>query len=165
VKSDIELPTIHPKKSIALIAVGLFIYSLYLYYAGYQDAIDTLRSAAISLFALAVVLALLGVLCDALAWRAIALKFNYKVPVKDIFLIYLSCGFMNNLIPSGSFSGETTRVYFLEKLDGGCRIDQSSATVATTRIITAIPFFLGTAIGLAYLDLVTNAPPWALATC
>ena len=165
VKSDIELPTIHPKKSIALIAVGLFIYSLYLYYAGYQDAIDSLRSTAISLFALAVVLALLGVLCDALAWRAIALKFNYKVPVKDIFLIYLSCGFMNNLIPSGSFSGETTRVYFLEKLDGGCRIDQSSATVATTRIITAIPFFLGTAIGLAYLDLVTNAPPWALATC
>ena len=72
-KSDIELPTIHPKKSIALIAVGLFIYALYLYYAGYQDAIDSLRGAAISLFALAVILALLGVFCDALAWRAIAL--------------------------------------------------------------------------------------------
>ena len=56
---------------------------------------------------------------------------------------------MKNLIASGSFAGETTRVYFLEKVDGGCRIDQSSATVATARIITAIPFYLGTAIGLA----------------
>lgn len=165
VKSEIELPTIHPKKSISLIAVGLCVYFLYLYHAGYQDVIESLSGAAISLFAAAVILALLGVFCDALAWRAIALKFDYKVPIKDIFMIYLSCGFMNNLIPSGSFSGETARVYFLEKLDGGSRIDQSSATVATTRIITAIPFFLGTAIGLAYLDLVTDAPPWALATC
>jgi len=165
VKSEIELPTIQPKKSIALIAVGLLAYFLYLCHAGYQDVIDSLRSVELSLFALAVLLALLGVFCDALAWRAIVLKFDYRIPIRDIFLIYLSCGFMNNLIPSGSFSGETARVYFLEKLDGGSRIDQSSATVATTRIITAIPFFLGTAIGLAYLDLATNAPPWALATC
>lgn len=165
VKSEIELPTIHPKKSIALIVVGFCAYFLYLYHAGYQDVINSLRSVNMGLFAVAVILALLGVFCDALAWRAIALKFDYKVPLRDIFLIYLSCGFMNNLIPSGSFSGETTRVYFLEKLAGGSRIDQSSATVATTRIITAIPFFLGTAIGLAYLNLATNAPPWALATC
>jgi uncharacterized protein (TIRG00374 family) len=165
VKGEIELPTIQAKKSIALIAVGLLAYSLYLYHAGYQDVIESLKSIKLSLFALAALLALLGVLFDALAWRSIVLKFDYKVPIRDIFLIYLSCGFMNNLIPSGSFSGETARIYFLEKLDGGSRIGQSSATVATTRIITAIPFFLGTAIGLAYLDLATNAPPWALAIC
>ncbi len=164
-KSEIELPTIRPRKSIALIALGLCAYFLYLYHVGYQGVIGSLRNVDITLFSVAVVLALLGVFCDALAWKAIALKFDYRVPIRDIFLIYLSCGFMNNLIPSGSFSGETTRVYFLEKLDGGSRIDQSSATVAATRIITAIPFFLGTAIGLVYLDLATDAPPWALATC
>jgi len=100
-----------------------------------------------------------------MAWQAIVQKFDYKVPIWDIFLIYMSCVFMNNLIPSGSFSGETARIYFLEKLDGGSRIDRSSATVAATRIITAIPFFLGTAIGLIYLDVATDAPLWALATC
>ena len=165
VSQEIELPTIRPGKSIALIALGMGAYFLYLYNVGYQDVVDSLRSINLTLFSGAVILALLGVLCDALAWKAIALKFDYKVPIWDIFLIYLSCGFMNNLIPSGSFSGETVRVYFLEKLDGGSRIDQSSATVAATRIITAIPFFIGTIIGLIYLDLSTNAPPWALATC
>ncbi len=148
-----------------MIALGLGAYFLYLSHVGYQEVIGSLRSINVTLFSIAVVLALFGVLCDALAWRAVALKFNYKVPIWDIFLIYLSCGFMNNLIPSGTFAGETARVYFLEKLDGGSRIDQASATVAATRIITAIPFFLGTAIGLVYLDLATDAPPWALATC
>ena len=162
---EIELPTIRPGKSIALIALGMGAYFLYLYHAGYQDVVSSLRNVSMTLFSGAVILAFLGVFFDALAWRAIAFKFDYKVPLWDIFLIYLSCGFMNNLIPSGSFSGETVRIYFLEKLDGGSRIDQASATVAATRIITAIPFFLGTIIGLIYLDLSTDAPPWALATC
>jgi uncharacterized protein (TIRG00374 family) len=165
VSQKIELPTVRPGKSIFLIALGMGAYFLYLYHVGYQDVIGSLRNVNLTLFCLAVLLAFAGVLFDALAWQAIALKFDYKVPIWDIFLIYLSCGFMNNLIPSGSFSGETARVYFLEKLDGGSRIDRSSATVAATRIITAIPFFLGTVIGLIYLDLATDAPPWALATC
>jgi hypothetical protein len=80
-------------------------------------------------------------------------------------MIYLSSIFMNNLIPSASFSGETARIYFLEKLEGGSRIDMPSATVAASRIITAIPFIVGTVIGLSYLALATNAPGWALATC
>jgi hypothetical protein len=165
VSTEIELPTVRPGKSIALIGLGMGAYFLYLYHVGFQDVISSLKNVNLTLFVLAVLLALMGVLCDALAWRAIALKFDYKVPIWDIFLIYMSCNFMNNLIPSGSFSGETARIYFLEKLDGGSRIDRSSATVAATRIITAIPFFLGTVIGLIYLNLATDAPAWALATC
>jgi glycosyltransferase 2 family protein len=165
VSHEIELPTIRPGKSIALIAFGMGAYFLYLYYVGYQDVINSLKNINMAFFSGALILAIFGVFCDAMAWKAITLKFDYKVPIWDIFLIYLSCGFMNNIIPSGSFSGETVRVYFLEKLDGQSRIDQSSATVAATRIITAIPFFLGTIIGLIYLDFSTDAPLWALATC
>ncbi|HUI39688.1 MAG TPA: lysylphosphatidylglycerol synthase transmembrane domain-containing protein [Methanothrix sp.] len=163
--NEIELPTIRPRKSIALIVLGMGAYLLYLYYVGFQDVVSSLKSVDLLIFALGVGMALAGVLFDALAWQAIARKFDYKVPIRDIFLIYMSCVFMNNLIPSGSFSGETARIYFLEKLDGGSRIDRSSATVAATRIITAIPFFFGTAIGLIYLDVATDAPAWALATC
>jgi len=165
VSREIELPTLRPRKSIALIGLGMGAYFLYLYHVGYQDVISSLRNVDMTVFLLAVVTALLGVFFDAMAWQAIVQKFDYKVPIWDIFLIYMSCVFMNNLIPSGSFSGETARIYFLEKLDGGSRIDRSSATVAATRIITAIPFFLGTAIGLIYLDVATDAPLWALATC
>jgi uncharacterized protein (TIRG00374 family) len=82
-----------------------------------------------------------------------------------MFLIYLSAIFLNNLIPSGSFSGETGRIYFLDKLTGGSRLDVSSATVAATRIITAIPFIAGTVVGLVYLIFMADVPGWALAAC
>lgn len=162
---ELELPTLRPKKSIAMIVLGMGIYFLYLYHLGFDDIINSLRNVDLPIFSLGIVLALVGVLCDSLAWKAIARKFEYRMPTRDIFLIYMSAIFMNNLIPSGSFSGETARIYFLEKLDGGSRIDRPSATVAASRIITAIPFFLGTVMGLAYLTLATDAPAWALATC
>lgn len=162
---ELELPTINPRKSIALIALGLGIYVIYLYYVGFQDVIESLRDVDLAFFFFATFLALFGILFDSLAWKELARKFDYKVPLSDFFMIYLSSIFMNNLIPSGSLSGETARIYFLEKLEGGSRIDMPSATVAASRIITAVPFIVGTMIGISYLAVATNAPVWALAVC
>lgn len=160
-----ELPTLRPGKSIALIALGMGVYFVYLYHLGFQEVIRALANVNLMIFSLGIVLALAGIMGDSLAWQEITKRFDYNVPIWDIFLIYMSCIFMNNLIPSGSFSGETTRIYFLDKIAGNSRIDKSSATVATTRIITAIPFIVGTIVGLAYLALATDAPAWTLATC
>ncbi len=163
--SELKLPTLRPGKSIALIVLGMGAYFVYLYHVGFQEVVRTLGNVNPAIFSLGIVLALVGVLCDSLAWQEVAKKFDYNVPIWDMFLIYMSCIFMNNLIPSGSFSGETTRIYFLDKIAGNSRFDRSSATVAATRIITAIPFILGTIVGLAYLALATDAPAWTLATC
>jgi uncharacterized protein (TIRG00374 family) len=165
VSHEIELPSLHPGKSIALIALGMGLYFLYLYHIGFQEIIRSLGNVDLAIFSVGFVLAILGVLFDSLAWQVIVKKFDYSVPTRDIFLIYMSCIFMNNLIPSGSFSGETARIYFLEKLAGSSRIDKTSATVAATRIITAIPFIIGTIIGLAFLVFATDVPAWALITC
>jgi glycosyltransferase 2 family protein len=165
VSHQIELPTLHPGKSLSLIAVGMGVYFLYLYHVGFQEVMRSLGNVDLAIFGAGFVLAVLGVFFDALAWQAIVRKFNYQVSTKDIFLIYMSCIFMNNLIPSGSFSGETVRIYFLDKLAGSSRIDKTSATVAASRIIAFIPFILGTIIGLAFLALATDVPGWALAAC
>jgi uncharacterized protein (TIRG00374 family) len=165
VSHQIELPTLHPGKSIALIALGIGVYFLYLYHVGFNEVMRSLVNVDLAIFAVGFVLAVMGVLFDSLAWQAIVRKFDYQVPTRDIFLIYMSCIFMNNLIPSGSFSGETARIYFLDKLAGSSRIDKTSATVAASRIIAFIPFILGTIIGLAFLALATDVPRWALAAC
>jgi uncharacterized protein (TIRG00374 family) len=165
VSREIELPALHPGKSLALIALGMGLYFLYLYHVGFQEVMRSLGNVDLAIFSVGFILAVLGVLFDSLAWQEIVRKFDYKVPIKDIFLIYMACIFMNNLIPSGSFSGETTRIYFLDKLADSSRIDKTSATVAATRIITAIPFILGTIIGLVFLAFATDVPAWALATC
>ncbi len=163
--SEIELPTLQPGKSIILIALGMGVYLLYLYHIGFREIEESLKGVNLAVFSLGFVMALSGVLFDSIAWQKVAEKFDYKVPLTDVFYIYLSSIFLNNLIPSGSFSGETARIYFLEKIADNSRFDRSSATVAATRIITAVPFFLGTVIGLLYLLLKTDAPGWALAAC
>jgi len=165
VRDEVELPTLHPGKSIALVALGLGVYLIYLYHVGFSEIIDSLEEVDPLLFAVGFVLALMGVLFDGLAWKRVARKFDFQVSTRDVFSMYLSYIFLNNLIPSGSFSGETARIYFLEKLAGDSSLDRASATVAGTRIITSVPFFLGTILGLGYLVLNANIPAWALATC
>lgn len=146
-------------------AVGMGVYFLYLYHVGFQEVMRSLGNVDLTIFGAGFALAVLGVFFDSLSWQAIVQKFDYQVSTRDIFLIYLSSIFMNNLIPSGSFSGETARIYFLDKLAGSSRIDKTSATVAASRIIAFIPFMLGTIIGLAFLALATDVPGWALAAC
>lgn len=163
-RDGIELPTPDARKSVTLVAIGTALYLIYLYHVGFSDIAESMRSVDIRIFSLGFILALLGVLFDGLAWRRVAIKFDCRMSVADAFLMYLSCIFLNNLIPSGSFSGETARIYFLEKI-ASPGIDKSSATVAATRIITAVPFFFGVVIGMAYLVLETSAPAWAIATC
>ncbi|MBN1323150.1 MAG: flippase-like domain-containing protein [Methanotrichaceae archaeon] len=162
---DIQLPTVHARKSIALIALGMGVYFLYLYRVGFGETMETLQSVNLAVFSIGFLLALLGVLCDALAWQKVLNEFDYHVSIRDVFSIYLSSIFLNNLIPSGSFSGETARIYFMEKLADNSRLDQSSATVAASRIITAVPFFMGTIVGLTYMVLMADVPRWALAAC
>ncbi|HOT06521.1 MAG: hypothetical protein A4E45_01996 [Methanosaeta sp. PtaB.Bin039] len=162
---QVELPTLNARKSIGLVFVGMALYLIYLYHLGLSEILATLQSVNPYVFALGFGLALLGVLFDGLAWKRVAIKFGYQVAVKDVFLMYLSCIFLNNLIPSGSFSGETARIYFMEKIAAGSSLDKSSATVAATRMITAIPFIAGTVLGMGYLILFADVPTWALAAC
>lgn len=163
-RENVELPTPEARKSIALVAVGLTLYLIYLYHVGFSDIAKSMRSIDPLIFSVGFLVALLGVFFDGLAWKRVAFKFDCDISASDAFLMYLSCIFLNNLIPSGSFSGETARIYFLEKI-ASPGIDRASATVAATRIITAIPFIIGMIIGMAYMILETKAPVWALATC
>ncbi|HII07399.1 MAG TPA: flippase-like domain-containing protein, partial [Methanotrichaceae archaeon] len=140
---EIALPKIQVSKSTALVLLGLGIYLAYLRWLGFGQVAESLDNVNPMLFFAALLLSLLMVAFNALSWRRVAEELDYGASFKDLFLIYLSSIFMNNLIPSGSFSGETARVYFLSKIDGASRFDASFASVAASRIITAVPFILG----------------------
>lgn len=165
VTHDIELPTISAGKSIALIAFGMGVYLAYLYLVGFEKIIVHFTQVNVAIFSTGFLLALAGMLCYSMSWKKIADQLDYQVSTADMFLMYMSSIFVNNLIPSGSFSGETARIYFLDKIAGNSRIDMTSATVAATRIITAIPFIVGMSLGLTYLALCYHIPTWAMATC
>jgi len=159
------LPRVQVSKSTALVFFGLGIYLAYLQRLGFGEVAESLDGLSLAVFSAALVLSLLMVAFNALSWKRVAEELDRGASLKDLFLIYLSSIFLNNLIPSGSFSGETARIYFLGKVDGGSRFDASFASVAASRIITAVPFLLGMILGLAYLIFRSSAPGWALTTC
>jgi len=165
VTHEIRLPTVQPGRSAALIGLGLAIYLAYIYQVGHEEVAESLSNVNPAIFSAVILLSLMNMLFNALSWKKVAEQLNYRVSLTDMFLMYISGYFLNNLIPSGSFSGETARIYFLDKIAANSRLDASSATVAATRIITAVPFILGMMIGLVYLILFYEAPTWALATC
>jgi hypothetical protein len=165
VVQDAELPTINPRRSTALVVLGLSAYFAYLYSLGLGDVSAALAEVDLAIFGLAFVFSLLDVVFNALSWQTVVRELDCRISLWDVFSIYMSSIFLNNLIPSGSVSGEAGRIYFLSKIAGNGRLEASTATVAVTRIITAIPFFLGISLGLAYLVLWYEVPNWALTTC
>ncbi|HOO54031.1 MAG TPA: lysylphosphatidylglycerol synthase transmembrane domain-containing protein [Methanothrix sp.] len=162
---EIELPTIDATKSTALVVLGLSAYFAYLYHLGFGEVSASLAQVNLAIFGIALILSLLDVVFNALAWKTVVRELDYQISLSDVFFIYMSSIFLNNLIPSGSVSGETARLYFLNKIAGNARLDSSTASVAATRIITAIPFVLGMSLGLGYLVLHYEVPSWALTTC
>ncbi len=162
---DLELPTINAQKSTALVVLGLSAYFAYLYHLGFGEVAASLAQVNLAIFGLAFLLSFLDVVFNALAWKTLVRELDYRISLLDVFFIYMSSIFLNNLIPSGSVSGETGRLYFLSKIAGNARLDSSTASVAATRIITAIPFVLGMSLGLGYLVLYYEVPSWALTTC
>jgi uncharacterized protein (TIRG00374 family) len=162
---DVELPTIDATKSTGLVVLGLSAYFAYLYSLGFGEVAVSLSQVNLAIFCLAFLLSLLNVAFNALSWKTLIRELDYRISLADVFFIYMSSIFLNNLIPSGSVSGETGRLYFLTKIAGNARLDSSTASVAATRIITAVPFVLGMSLGLAYLILRYEVPSWALTTC
>ena len=182
------LPKIQLSKSSALVLIGLGVYLAYLHHLGLAEVAESLDGVSLAVFALALVFSLLMVAFNALSWRRLADELDRRASFCDLFVIYLSSIFLNNLIPTGSFSGETARIYFLGKVveasgsgsGFGSSLDSSSlntgsvprssfgasfASVAASRIITAVPFILGMILGLAYLTVLNQVPGWALNTC
>jgi uncharacterized protein (TIRG00374 family) len=165
VNREISLPKIQVSKSTALVLLGLGIYLAYLRHLGLGEVAESLDDVNLTLFSAALVFSLMMVAFNALSWRRVAEELDFCPSLRDLFLIYLASIFMNNLLPSGGFSGETARIYFLGKAEGFPRFDASFASVAASRIITAVPFILGMVLGLAYLIFRYQLPGWALTTC
>lgn len=165
VDQDIELPTIKAGKSVVLVLLGMGVYLAYLYHVGFEDIGDSLRRVNLVVFSVALLLSLMDVVFNALSWNKLIEQFDFRISFIDVFLIYMSSIFLNNIIPSGSVSGETARVYFLDKIAENARFDSTSATVAATRVITAMPFVMGMSAGLVYLVFYFQVPSWAVTTC
>lgn len=165
VNRETALPKIRASRSSALILLGMGIYIAYLRRLGLGEVAESLEGLSLAALSAAIGLSLLMVGFNSLSWGRIAEELDLSASFGDLFMIYLSSIFANNLIPTGSFSGETARTYFLARIGGGGRYDAALASVAASRIVTAVPFILGMVLGIGYIARLHAVPGWALTAC
>lgn len=164
-EADVKFPDIPFSKTAVLIVIGLVIYFVYLYFVGFGSLLEMLAAVSLPLVALALVVSLCGNLFHAAGWWVLLRDTGHRISLGRAYLIYLSSIFFTNLIPSAAASGEVGKLYFVQKLSEGSRVDKTFAAGVVSRLLEVVPVALGTIVGVAYVALYYNAPAWALGFC
>ncbi len=143
------------KKSLT-IAAGLLLVVLLIAWSGVGEMVKLLSQTKLRYLALACFFSALETILWSLRWQILLKQSNIHVPLKKVFEATLIGIFVNNVTPGARGGGEPVRMYLIKK-----RSDSSYgkifATIATDRMLDAIPIVVFTIIAFWYaLDLGTH---------
>jgi uncharacterized protein (TIRG00374 family) len=141
------------KKWVSLLAViGFIVFIVYLLFFT-----DLVRVAAIILglnipiYLLVFIFSILGVGCNALAWKATLDNVSVKTTVKRVFNLVWVGAFLDSIIVGG-WSGDLFVTYLLSR-DKGVDIIKVAASVIVKDIIELLVIFMSLIVGIILLVL------------
>jgi len=133
-----------------LLALGMAITALLLWWAGIRDVIEILSRARPDYFLLAVLMYVLGLLAWGLRWRVLLNALGVVASFTKILLALLAGIFVNNVTPGARGGGEPVRMYLLAK-ETENPYGRVFATVMMDRILDLIPVVTMLALSTAYV--------------
>ncbi len=138
-----------------LIAIGLVIFILFLYFFGVNlyQVVDTVRAANPVFYSLAFAALILSVTFYSLTWHGLLNLLSVKTSLSKAFQFIWIGDFINLMIPAESISGDITRVYLMckESCDDPGKV---VASVMGHRILSTVITFGGFLISAIYFVLV-----------
>jgi len=137
-------------RKYSLLALGIVIIALLLWWAGVRDVLEILRRARLDYFFLALLMYVLGLLAWALRWRVLLRALGVEVGFTDVLLALLAGIFVNNVTPGARGGGEPVRMYILAKQTGS-PYGQVFATVMMDRVLDLVPVVAMLALSTAYV--------------
>jgi uncharacterized protein (TIRG00374 family) len=154
------------RKSIALMALGLVAFILYLWvFVGFDGLFKLLSGLNIMqyslFFSLAILALFLAVFFDSLIWHSLLSSQSIKVKFRKIFLYNWIGNFIELIIPSATVGGEVTRIALVSKETKDTGV--AAATVIASRVTSEIVYSSGLLIGVLVL-LLSNQLPLYLIT-
>jgi len=143
---------------VAQIAVSAILLTWLLSQAGLRDVLNALAQLDGLLYALAGLTLLSSVAIRALRWYVLLTPLGTRVPLLDLFWLYLVGFFWNSFLPSG-FGGDIVKAVELR------RISQQGAAAVVSVVAERVIGLLGTClIGLAVIayrpDLMPSEATW-----
>jgi len=144
-------------RSLAFFCLGVLAIIAFFYaFADVQEALSIISSADLLVYALSFVSVTLGTLACTLAWHVLLCNAGMRISLLREWKIIWVSVFVNIIIPTGSVSGEVTRIYLtlqsLADRDTKKSVGEVTSTVLAHRVMTLVPFLLGSVAGFIYLS-------------
>jgi len=156
-----------PRRTLVLLGLGILLTVAFLYaFADIGEAFSIIASANLLVYSLSFLSVTLGTLAYTLAWHVLLRDAGVRIGVlREWGIVWVSV-FLNILVPTGSVGGELARVYLItkgpQKEENKRSPGELTATIIAHRVITMMPFLLGSVAGFIYLALAYKASGFIL---
>jgi uncharacterized protein (TIRG00374 family) len=138
---------------LAGFAVGLFLLYVFGRTIGWQAILHTLGRTNLWLFALACLLTTVCLAAWAKGWGTILGTLNVDVPYHQLVVTYFAAMFANYLTPFGRAGGGPFAAYVVSS-NHDATFEDGLASIASTNVLTAVPYFAFSMIGVVALVII-----------
>jgi hypothetical protein len=106
------------KTGIVVLAAGLFIFLVYLYFVGLNEVIDNIRKADPFFYSSALASMFLSTVFYSLTWQRLLNVLSVKSSFSKAFQFVWVGSFVDILVPAESISGDISKVYLMTNESG-----------------------------------------------
>jgi len=146
------------RTGILVIAVGLFIFLLYLYFfVPFGEFSATIQQADPFFYSLAFSVMLLSVVFHSLSWQGLLRILSVRSSFSKAFQFTWVGSFVDLLVPAESISGDISRVYLMSK-ESGENAGKVVASVIGQRVLLMVITFSGLVISTIYFAFRYHPP-------
>lgn len=150
------------RTGVLVIAVGLFVFVLYLYFfVPFGDFVANIRQADPFYYSLAFGAMLLSVAFYSLAWQRLLHLLSVRSSFWKTFQFVWVGSFVDLLVPAESISGDISRVYLMSK-ESGENAGKVVASVIGHRILAMTITLGGLVISTVYFAVKYNPPVFVM---
>jgi uncharacterized protein (TIRG00374 family) len=132
--------------------IGFSAFVLYLlFFSNLPSIISVMGKTSITVYSLAFLCVLFGVVFDALTWHQILGKLSVKTTFRRVFTLSWVGIFVDAIVPSG-WSGDVFKAFLLSK-DNGVDGSKTAASIVVKKVLELLMTLAALFFGLAFLVL------------
>jgi len=154
-----KMEKVFQKRQLIFLVIGIFALIMFITFSDFKSVLGYISIADKALYSLAFLSMILGVFAYGGSWIFLLKSANIRLnTLKAMESTWISA-FLNIMVPTASVGGEVARILYVVK-ETKDSYGNVAATVFLHRVISFLPFIVGSILGFVYLALFYNLPTY-----
>ena len=149
------------KKTLLMLGISFLILAVILYFVGINNVIEALKTANLTIIALAILTQVFTYYLYTLRWQILNKMADMNMSIKNLLPMVLVGLAVNNITPSGRGGGEPVRAYILAKEENH-PFEETFAAVVADRALDTFPFIVLAVITIISMILYFDIELWLI---